>query len=284
MLQVFNSVKEINNFSNLQKQQGKKIGFVPTMGYLHEGHISLVKASKEMCDITVVSIFVNPTQFSPNEDLSKYPRDFKRDEKMLSENGVDAIFYPAVDEIYPDGFETYVNLENISLKHEGEFRPTHFKGVATVVTILFNSVNPDYAFFGRKDAQQAALIEKMVSDLKFNIKVIVCPTVRENDGLAMSSRNSYLNPQERKDALVLKSSLNTAEELIKTGETNTVFIIESMKRVIDSVTTSKLDYIKIVDAVSFNEIPRIEKGNRFYILIACRIGKTRLIDNTLIKA
>lgn len=283
MIKVFRTVKEINSYSSENKKQGKKIGFVPTMGYLHDGHLSLLKESKNKCDISVVSIFVNPTQFSPNEDLSRYPRDFERDENLLIENGADAIFYPDVEEIYPEGYETFINVEELSQKHEGEFRPTHFKGVATVVAILFNSVMPDYAFFGRKDAQQAALIQKMVFDLKMNVEIVVCPIIREPDGLAMSSRNVYLSTGERKDALVLKSSLELAVDLIRKGETESKFILEEMKNLINGVKTSTLDYVKIVDASSFNEIKKIEKGKKIYILVACKIGKTRLIDNELIE-
>lgn len=283
MIKVFRTVKEINSYSSENKKQGKKIGFVPTMGYLHDGHLSLLKESKNKCDISVVSIFVNPTQFSPNEDLSRYPRDFERDENLLIENGADAIFYPDVEEIYPEGYETFINVEELSQKHEGEFRPTHFKGVATVVAILFNSVMPDYAFFGRKDAQQAALIQKMVFDLKMNVEIVVCPIIREPDGLAMSSRNVYLSTGERKDALVLKSSLELAVDLIRKGETESKFILEEMKNLINGVKTSTLDYVKIIDASSFNEIKKIEKGKKIYILVACKIGKTRLIDNELIE-
>lgn len=283
MIKVFRTVKEINSYSSENKKQGKKIGFVPTMGYLHDGHLSLLKESKNKCDISVVSIFVNPTQFSPNEDLSRYPRDFERDENLLIENGADAIFYPDVEEIYPEGYETFINVEELSQKHEGEFRPTHFKGVSTVVAILFNSVMPDYAFFGRKDAQQAALIQKMVFDLKMNVEIVVCPIIREPDGLAMSSRNVYLSTGERKDALVLKSSLELAVDLIRKGETESKFILEEMKNLINGVKTSTLDYVKIIDASSFNEIKKIEKGKKIYILVACKIGKTRLIDNELIE-
>jgi len=283
MIKVFRTVKEINSYSSDNRRQGNKIGFVPTMGYLHDGHLSLLEESKKKCDISIVSIFVNPTQFSPNEDLSRYPRDFESDERLLIEHGADAIFYPDVEEIYPKDFETFISVEELSKKHEGESRPTHFRGVATVVAILFNAVLPDYAFFGRKDAQQAALIQKMVSDLRMNVEVVVCPIIREPDGLAMSSRNVYLNNSERKDALVLKKSLELAGDLIRNGETDTKFIIDKMKKVIDSVKTSTLDYVKIVDVLSFNEIQKIEKGSKIYILIACKIGKTRLIDNELIE-
>jgi len=266
------------------KAEGKTIGFVPTMGYLHKGHLSLIKKSKEKCDITIVSIFVNPTQFGPNEDLKKYPRDIERDKKLLKDYGVDYLYLPNEKEIYPKNFQTYVEVSNISKILEGEFRPTHFKGVTTIVSILFNSVNPDYSFFGQKDAQQAAIIRQMINDLKFNIKIIVCPIVREPDGLAMSSRNVYLSKNERTDALVLNKSLKIAAESIKRGETNSLKILNKMKKLIASVDSSKLDYVQVVEADSFILAKNLNKGKRYYFLIACKIGNTRLIDNILIEA
>ena len=194
---------------------GKKIGLVPTMGYLHQGHLSLIKKSKELCDITVVSIFVNPTQFAPTEDYEKYPRDIERDNKLLKEYNIDYVFVPSQEEIYSSGYQSYVYVNEISKKFEGEFRPTHFRGVTTIVSILFNCVKPDLAFFGQKDAQQAAVIKQMVSDLKYDIEIIVCPIVRETDGLAMSSRNVYLSPEERTKALTLHKSLLYAKKLIE---------------------------------------------------------------------
>lgn len=253
------------------------------MGFLHDGHLSLVKKSKKQTDITIVSIFVNPTQFAPNEDLAKYPRDIERDKKLLEKHDVDYLFIPDVKEIYPENFQTFVEVDRITKHLEGEFRPTHFKGVSTIVSILFNIVKPDFAFFGQKDAQQAAVIKQMVGDLKFNIKIVVCPIVREKDGLALSSRNFYLSKKEREDALVLSRSLNLAEKLIKDGEMVSENIINKMKEIIYSVETSKLDYIKIVNAGTFEEVDKIISGNRIYILIACKIGTTRLIDNVLIK-
>ncbi len=263
--------------------EGKSIGFVPTMGFLHEGHLSLVGKSKKTADITVVSIFVNPTQFAPGEDLSKYPRDLKRDKELLERENADYLFYPEAGDIYSGNFQTYVEVGKITGILEGEFRPSHFKGVTTVVSILFNIIRPDHAFFGQKDAQQAAVIKQMVKDLKYNIKIHVCPIVREPDGLALSSRNIYLNAGERKDALVLSKSLKLAAGMIKTGEANAGKIIGSMKEVVGSVDSSRPDYIKIVEADNFKETSRLIKGKKYYILIACRIGKTRLIDNMLIK-
>ena len=273
----------MHRLSREVRESGKTIGLVPTMGFLHEGHLSLVKKSKEQCDVTVVSIFVNPTQFSPNEDLEKYPRDLEKDKKLLLESEVDYIFYPDVKEIYPEKFQTYVQVDEITKNLEGEFRPTHFKGVTTIVSILFNCVNPNQAFFGQKDAQQAAVIKQMVRDLKFDIKITICPVVRESDGLALSSRNIYLSSEERRDALVLNKALKTASIMISEGEVNSIQIIYEMKRIINSVSSSDLDYVRIVNAEDFSEAETLEPGDEYYILIACKIGKTRLIDNQLIK-
>ncbi len=272
----------MQQISGKLKAEGKSIGLVPTMGFLHKGHLSLVEKSKKKTDITVVSIFVNPTQFAPNEDLKKYPRNLERDKKLLRELDVDYLFIPEVEEVYSENYQTYVEVSKITKILEGEFRPTHFRGVTSVVSILFNTVMPDYAFFGRKDAQQAAVIKQMVKDLKFKIHIIVSPIVREPDGLALSSRNIYLSKKERDDALVLYKSLLLAERLIKEGERRTEKIIVLMKEVIFSVNTSKLDYINIMNAETFEPVKEIERGNKFYILVACKIGATRLIDNLLV--
>ena len=253
------------------------------MGFLHEGHLSLVKKSKKQTDVTFVSIFVNPTQFAPNEDFAKYPRDIIKDKKLLKKFNVDYLFIPSADEIYSDNFQTTVEVNKISKLLEGEFRPTHFKGVTTIVSILFNIVNPDIAYFGQKDAQQAAVIKQMVKDLKFDIKINVRPIVREKDGLALSSRNIYLSSKEREDALIINKSLKLAEKLIKDGEKKSENIITSMKEIITSVETSKLDYVKIVNSETFEIVDDILTGDKIYILIACKIGATRLIDNCLIK-
>lgn len=265
-----------------KERVGKSIGFVPTMGYLHQGHISLVQESKKENDITIVSIFVNPTQFSPNEDLSKYPRDYVRDHQLLLDAGCDVLFYPDVEEIYPKDFQTFVTVDEITQKLEGEFRPTHFRGVTTIVNILFNIVQPHKAYFGQKDAQQCAVISKMVEDLNMNLSIVVCPIVREDDGLAMSSRNVYLSPSERNDALVLSKALKEADSLIKRGERDSVRIKSEMISILKSVDTSEIDYAEIVDFKSFEKVSLLEEGNKYLILIACRIGKTRLIDNQII--
>ncbi|MBI9070020.1 MAG: pantoate--beta-alanine ligase [Melioribacteraceae bacterium] len=284
MPKIVSRIKEMQRLSKSFKIIGKKVGFVPTMGYLHDGHLSLVRKAKAACDIVVVSIFVNPTQFSPNEDLEKYPRDFERDSALLKNEGVDIIFYPSVNEMYADGAQTFVDVANITQKFEGESRPTHFRGVSTVVTILFNAVQPDVAVFGQKDAQQAAVIKRMAKDLHFDIDIIVAPIVREADGLAMSSRNIYLSGQERKDALTLSKSLAVAETLINKGETEAEKIISKMKNLFAVIESSRLEYIKVVESCSFEEVKTLENGKEYFFLIACKVGKTRLIDNLLITA
>lgn len=273
----------MQNLSASLKLAGKIVGFVPTMGFLHEGHLSLIKKSREICDVTVVSIFINPTQFSPSEDLAQYPRDLGKDSELIQKENVDYLFLPDTEKIYPENFQTFVNVEHITKILEGEFRPTHFRGVTTVVNILFNCVNPDFAFFGQKDAQQVAVIKQMVRDLKIPVNIVVCPIVREADGLAMSSRNIYLSKEERKDALVLNKSLQLAVELIEENNREVSLIISEMASTIKKAKSAKLDYIKIVDAGSFQIVDQIKNRNEYYILIACNIGATRLIDNVLIK-
>ena len=256
------------------KQQFKTIGFVPTMGYLHEGHMSLVKASKNMCDITVVSIFVNPKQFGPKEDYSKYPRNLERDLKLLEEAKIDMVFIPDVDTIYPEGFSTTINIGPLANVLEGAFRPGHFDGVCTVVTKLFNIVKPDKAFFGEKDYQQLKIIQKLVKDLNLDIEIVPIPTKREEDGLAMSSRNAYLNQEERRRASSIYRFLLKAKEAFEKGIKDTDKIIEYAKAVLD---VDAVDYIKIVDKETLEEKTTPSKYDR--ILIAVRIGSTRLIDN-----
>lgn len=252
------------------------------MGFLHEGHLSLVRKSKSQTDITVVSIFVNPTQFAPNEDLEKYPRDIEQDKSLLLNESTDILFIPKADEIYPADFQTYVNVEQLTKQLEGETRPTHFKGVTTIVNILFNIVQPDFAYFGQKDAQQQAVIKRMVKDLKLSVKIEVCPIVRENDGLAMSSRNIYLSKTERADALVLSRAINAGNQLILKGEKDPEKLISGMKMLFENINSARLDYIQIVDEQTFVSSVELVSGRKYFILCACRIGKTRLIDNLLI--
>jgi pantoate--beta-alanine ligase len=273
----------MQQISSKLKTEKKAIGFVPTMGYLHAGHSSLIKKSKETTDITVASIFINPTQFSPNEDLASYPRDLERDKKLLINEGVDFLFYPSADEIYPKNFQTFVELEKLTKILEGEIRPIHFRGVTTVVSILFNCVKPDYAIFGQKDAQQLAVIKRMVEDLKIDIEIISCPIVRETDGLAMSSRNIYLTPSERDKALLISKSLFQAEEMIKSGEYEVKKILKKINQNFLSEKNVHLNYLKIVEAENFLEIEYLQKNNEYYVLAAAKVGKTRLIDNVKIK-
>ena len=258
--------------------QNKIIGFVPTMGFLHEGHLSLMKAAKEKSDYVVVSIFVNPTQFGPNEDLASYPRDLERDLELCRSVGVDLVFAPEVEEMYPYGYSTYVECEgDITKKLCGASRPSHFKGVTSVVSKLFNIVQPHMAFFGQKDAQQVAVIEKMVRDLNMSVQIIPCPIVRESDGLAMSSRNAYLSAEERADALVLSKALKHAQSRLENGERNASRLIDEMRDIIESVSSSTVDYISIVSANTLEDLVEI-KGDVLFA-VAVKIGKTRLIDN-----
>jgi pantoate--beta-alanine ligase len=258
---------------------GKRIGFVPTMGALHEGHLSLVRAARERTDAVVASIFVNPTQFGPGEDYRRYPRDLASDARLLELEGVDILFAPAVEEIYPSDFQTYVAVERVSQPLCGCFRPGHFRGVATVVLKLFNIVQPHLAFFGRKDAQQSAVIRQMVCDLNLPIEIVVCPIVREPDGLAMSSRNAYLKPEERKAALVLSRSLRRAEELITAGERSSEKIAAAIRALLAAEPEARVDYVEVVDADTLTGRPRIE--GRTLVALAVWIGKARLIDNLL---
>lgn len=254
------------------------------MGALHAGHLSLVDRSKKQSDVTVVSIFVNPTQFAPTEDLDKYPRDLENDKKLLANAGVDYVFAPKEDQIYPYNFQTYVNVEEITKILEGKSRPTHFRGVTTIVNILFNCVRPDFAYFGQKDAQQVAVVKQMVSDLKMGINIVVCPIVRESDGLAMSSRNAYLSSEEREKALTLHKALLYGRKFLEEDrEMNPQIVIDNMKVVIGEEKSIKLDYVAIVNAYGFREVDLIDEGNEYYILVAARVGKTRLIDNELVR-
>ena len=252
------------------------------MGFLHKGHISLVKESQKKADITIVSIFVNPTQFAPNEDFSKYPRDLEKDSQLLLNEGVDYLFCPTVEEIYSTNHQTYVDVTEITKILEGEFRPTHYRGVTTVVAILFNSVYPDFAFFGQKDAQQTAVIRQMVADMKYEIEIVVCPIIREEDGLAMSSRNIFLSPAERDKALVISKSLNETSELISSGDHNVKNIIKKVNNNFIKESSIHLNYFRIVHADTFKEIDELKLGNSYFILVAAKVGNTRLIDNLLI--
>lgn len=257
----------------------KRLGLVPTMGALHEGHLSLVRAAKG-CDAVAVSIFVNPTQFGPTEDLSKYPRQFDRDCQLLEKEGVEILFAPSVEEIYPDGQVTWVLVEGLSEKLDGRSRPGHFRGVTTIVAKLFHIIEPDAAFFGQKDAAQLALIRRMVEDLNFRIEIVACPIVRESDGLAMSSRNAYLNREERGRALVLQRSLQQVEQEFQKGERIAARLIATAKKVFAREPQVVLDYFEIVDPDTLDPVERISK--RTLVAVAAYAGSTRLIDNTVL--
>ena len=256
------------------------VGFVPTMGYLHAGHISLANAARSGCTSVVASIFVNPTQFGANEDLAKYPRDLPRDLAMLEAAGVDLVWTPTPEEMYPSGFQTWVDVQGLTMRLEGEFRPGHFRGVATVVAKLFNAVGPDRVYFGQKDAQQAAVIRRMTTDLDFPIEIVVCPTVRESDGLAMSSRNIYLDRAERNAAPILFRALSAAETAYQGGERQA----ESLRRIIlDLIATeplARLQYVSCADYLTLDELVTVR--DRALVSIAVHLGKTRLIDNLVI--
>lgn len=264
----------------MQHSQNFKIGFVPTMGYLHKGHLSLVKIAKRNADKVVVSIFVNPTQFGPNEDLDRYPRNINRDKKILGDMGVDAVFLPTIDMMYPEGYLTYVEVEKLSKILCGASRPQHFRGVTTVVLKLFNIVVPDIAVFGEKDYQQAVIIKRMVNDLNLSVKIRTGKIIREDDGLAMSSRNAYLNPGERERATALYKSLLLANKMVNSGEKDCKKIKNRMKKLILS-EGGKIDYVEIVHPESLDPLKSIEDKAR--ALVAVWIGKTRLIDNMLLK-
>jgi pantoate--beta-alanine ligase len=277
MIHLISSPKKMQEFALFLKKKGKKISFVPTMGALHKGHLSLVERAKNLGDFVVVSIFVNPTQFGPKEDYKKYPRDLKKDKELLLKAGCDLIFAPKVNDIYPEGYLTYIDVEELSQKLEGASRTGHFKGVCTVVAKLFNIVQPDFAIFGQKDAQQALIIKKMTEDLNFSVKIIVCPTVREKDELACSSRNSYLNTEERDQAKILYQSLKLGEKLIKAGEKNPLKVIKKMTEMIQQMPLAKIDYIALTDTQTLEPVRKI-KGE-LLLSLAVKFGKTRLIDN-----
>jgi len=274
-MKIINGIGEMQLFSKQQRGKGKTIGFVPTMGFLHEGHLSLVRKARKECSQVVVSIFVNPTQFGPKEDLDDYPRDFEADKALCEKENVDVIFYPAAEEMYNQG-KTFVLVEELGNHLCGKSRPTHFKGVATVVAKLFNIVKPDKAFFGLKDAQQFAIIKKMASDLNFDLEIVPCPIVREADGLALSSRNRYLSKEQRAEATVLNSSLNLALEMFKAGEKNAGKIKQAALQKIEG-TSGKVDYVEIVDFDSMQPVLKAEKGS--LIALAVFFGNARLIDN-----
>ncbi len=269
------------SISRKLRREAKTVAFVPTMGALHAGHLKLVEEARQRCDILIVSIFVNPTQFNDKGDLEKYPRDLTADAAMLAEYDVDYIFAPDADEIYPAGFSTYVDVEGVTAMLEGESRPGHFRGVATVVTILFNTVRPDLAFFGQKDAQQVAVIKRLTNDLGFETEIVVVPTVREESGLAMSSRNERLSLEEREKAAVIIDALREAKIAFKRGERNAADLAQIVKNRIATEPLAKLDYVAIVDRNSLQTVEKIGDEEAL-ILIAIHFGPVRLIDNVIL--
>lgn len=273
-----NTVAEVRAQVKQWKKEGKTIGLVPTMGYLHEGHASLMKRAREENDIVVVSIFVNPIQFGPTEDLASYPRDFHRDSEVCQRMGVDLIFHPDPEGMYQENFCTYVDMDVLTEQLCGKSRPTHFRGVQTVVSKLFHIAAPDRAYFGEKDAQQLAVIRRMARDLNFDIEIVGCPIVREEDGLAKSSRNAYLNQEERQAALVLSRSIREGKRLIEGGETDAAAVKASMRSIIASEPLARIDYVEIVDGDSLQPMDTI--NGLVLGAVAVYIGKTRLIDNT----
>ncbi len=279
-MQVAATIAEMRKWTREAHAAGKILGFVPTMGALHVGHVSLMQAAAARCDAVVVSIFVNPTQFGPGEDFEKYPRPIEKDLAICREHGVDAVFAPSPAEMYPRENLTWVMVEKVSEPLCGRFRPGHFRGVATVCTKLFNIVGADKVFFGQKDAQQVAVIQRMAADLNLPLEIVVCPTVREPDGLAVSSRNQYLNPRERKEAAVLYRALQRSAELVRAGETNVAKIIEQMCAVLREVPALRMEYVSLVDAESLEDLTQVR--GRVLVAVAGWLGSTRLIDNIVV--
>jgi len=280
-MKLIRNIAQMHRWSVLQRKRNLTIGFVPTMGALHEGHLSLIRRARRENDSVAVSIFVNPAQFGPHEDFKKYPRNLFRDASLCRAERVDVLFVPSAASVYPAGYKTYVTVEGFSEVLCGRSRPGHFRGVATVVNKLFNVISPDRAYFGQKDAQQAAIIKKMVRDLNMPVTVKVLATVREPDGLALSSRNAYLNAGERADALVLWQALCLARRMAKRGVRDTAQIIREMKRIISQKSNSRIDYVEVVDASTFLPLREIRRGA--LAVLAVWIGKTRLIDNMVLR-
>ena len=270
----------MKEFARKQREEKRIVGLVPTMGALHQGHLSLIKQAKQQCSSVVASIFVNPTQFSPSEDFSKYPRTLPADTEKLENASVHCLFLPEAKEIYPQGYSTYVNVEGLSERLEGRLRPGHFRGVSTVVMKLLQIVQPQFAYFGRKDAQQAAIISRMAKDLNLDSEIVVCAIERETDGLAMSSRNVYLQTSDRQSATVLHRALQAAQLLLKNGARDALSLQSAMHRVLKEEPRAKIDYVEIVNAETFEPLAQINR--KAYVLVAAKFGETRLLDNMLV--
>ena len=281
-MNICNTVDAMRTACRAARLKGKRLGLVPTMGALHEGHLSLVRAAKAQSDVVAASIFVNPTQFAPNEDFNKYPRAFERDCELLEKEGVDLLFAPSLEEMYPQKPITYVTVEGLSDKLCGRSRPGHFRGVTTVVAKLFHIIEPDVAFFGQKDLVQLTLIRRMVRDLNFPVEIVGCPIVREPDGLAMSSRNAYLSPEQRRQALVLYRSLTRVQADFRTGERNAARLISAGREIFSAESSVRLDYLEIVDPETLDPVTEVDRPG--LVAVAAFVGTTRLIDNVVLQA
>src|SRR5271166_664465 len=279
-MRICKTIDEMRAACQAARSSGQRLGFVPTMGALHEGHLSLVRAARASCDVVAASVFVNPKQFGPNEDLAKYPRDFDRDRDLLAKEGVQLLFAPSVEEMYPAGAVTWVTVEELSSKLDGSSRPGHFRGVSTIVAKLFHIVEPDAAFFGQKDAAQLAIIRRMVRDLNFPVEIVGCPIVREADGLAMSSRNAYLDAQQREQALALHGSLVRIKKCWEGGEANAAKLLAEGREEFAGEDSVRVDYFEIVDPENLDPIENAADGA--LVAVAAYVGKTRLIDNILL--
>ncbi len=280
-MEIVRAINEMQQRAEALRRAGKRIGFVPTMGYLHEGHLSLIRLARPRCDVLVVSIFVNPTQFGPNEDFQQYPRDLERDEKLCRQEQVDILFYPSAETMYPPPYRTYVTVEQLSETLCGRSRPGHFRGVATVVCKLFHIVKPHLAVFGEKDFQQAQIIKQMVRDLNFDVDILTGPIVREPDGLAMSSRNKYLTAAQRRQALSLSQSLSLAEHLVQQGMRHGDRLIRALREHIEAQPEARIDYVAVVDPETLEPVEEINRP--VLVALAVFVGTTRLIDNRLIQ-
>lgn len=280
-MEIIHRILQMKEVSKKARSEGKVIGFVPTMGFLHEGHLNLVREARKMADVVVVSIFVNPAQFAPTEDFDRYPRDITRDAELLANENVDYIFLPKAEDMYPENYHTHLKVRDLSERLEGTSRPGHFDGVTTVVMKLFHIVDPHFAFFGQKDAQQLIILRRMVQDMNMDVEIIRIPIAREPDGLAMSSRNIYLTPEERKAAPVLYRALEHARKRIEEGERKSKTLLKEMREIIEAEKEAKIDYLAITDLVELKEM-RTVKG-RALIAVAAYFGKTRLIDNAIVE-
>ena len=282
-MRIISAINEMQRTVDDVRRQDKLIGLVPTMGYIHEGHLSLVRIAKQNSHIVITSIFVNPTQFDSDEDFARYPRDIERDKQLAESAGSDILFLPEQKEMYHADYLTYVEVKKITEVLEGKFRPTHFLGVTTIVAKLFNITKPHIAVFGQKDAQQALVVKQMVKDLNIDLKIVVAPIIREESGLAMSSRNVYLSPKERNEGTVLHRSLRLAERLIRKGERHSIVILSEMKKMIASQSSAQIDYVSIADPTTLKELSSIDANEAVLVSLAVRIGSTRLLDNLVIK-